>query len=120
MKSVILVVEDDDVIRDLLQELLEDEGYVVRSARNGLEGLGLVDSVCPDLIISDVVMPKLDGFGFREAAREAGCRARFILMSAMARFGPWQDAVFLPKPFEVEQLLEIVAKELAVPKVCVE
>ena len=117
MTSVILVVEDDDVIRDLLQDLLEDEGYVVSSARNGAEGLEMVDSVCPDLVISDVVMPKLDGFGLREAARKAGCRSRFILMSAMARFGPWQDAVFLPKPFEVEQLLEIVERELAAPKV---
>ena len=120
MSSVILVVEDDDVIRSLLQDLLEDEGYIVRSAHNGLEALGLVDSVCPDLVISDVVMPKLDGFGFREAARKAGCRSRFILMSAMARFGPWQDAVFLPKPFEVEQLLAMVEKELAAPKLVFE
>lgn len=117
MSPTILVVEDDDVIRELLQELLEDEGYAVRSARNGLEGLELIDSVCPDLIISDVVMPKLDGFGFREAARKGGCRARFILMSAMARFGPWHDAVFLAKPFEVEHLLKTVERELAAPKI---
>lgn len=116
MSPTILVVEDDDVIRDLLQDLLEDEGYRVRSARNGLEGLNLIDEVCPDLIISDVVMPKLDGFGFREAARKEGCQARFILMSAMARFGPWHDAVFLPKPFEVDHLLKIVERELELAK----
>jgi two-component system response regulator AtoC len=116
MNPVILVVEDDDVIRDLLQDLLEDEGYRVRSAHNGQEGLDLIDEVCPDLIISDVVMPKLDGFGLREAARKEGCRARFILMSAMARTGPWHDAVFLPKPFEVDHLLKIVERELALAK----
>jgi len=116
MNSVILVVEDDDAIRDLLHDLLLDEGYVVQSARNGLEALGLVDSICPDLVITDIVMPKLDGFGFREAARQAGCQARFILMSAIARFGPWQDAVFLPKPFEIDQLLTLVEHELAAPK----
>ena len=116
MSAVILVVEDDEVIRDLLQALLEDEGYTVRSASNGLEALASVDLVRPDLIITDLVMPKLDGFGFRQAARKAGCDARFILMSAMARVGPWQDAVFLPKPFEVDQLLELVETELAAPK----
>jgi DNA-binding NtrC family response regulator len=113
MSPMILVVEDDDVIRDLLRELLDDEGYRVRSASNGLDALNMIDEVCPDLIISAVVMPKLDGFGFREAARKEGCRARFILMSAMARFGPWHDAVFLPKPFEVDHLLKIVERELA-------
>jgi len=116
VSAVILVVEDDEVIRDLLQALLEDEGYTVRSASNGLEALASVDLVRPDLIITDLVMPKLDGFGFRQAARKAGCDARFILMSAMARVGPWQDAVFLPKPFEVDQLLELVETELAAPK----
>jgi len=116
VSAVILVVEDDEVIRDLLQALLEDEGYTVRSASNGLEALASVDLVRPDLIITDLVMPKLDGFGFRQAARKVGCDARFILMSAMARVGPWQDAVFLPKPFEVDQLLELVETELAAPK----
>ena len=115
MNPKILVVEDDDVIRELLTDLLESEGYAVRAASDGQEALDCLPSVSPDLVISDLVMPKVDGLQLRTAARENGCPARFILMSAMRRFGPWQDAVFLPKPFEIEKLLSLVEHELAAP-----
>lgn len=115
MSPTILVVEDDAVIRELLMELLESEGYIVRTAPDGQEALDGLKVDCPDLVISDLAMPRLDGARLRKAAREAHCPARFILMSAMRKHGSWHDAVFLPKPFDIDQLLNLVERELAAP-----
>jgi len=60
----ILVVEDTDDIRDLLVDLLEVDGYTVDSATNGVEGLEKALASPPDLIISDILMPEMDGFEF--------------------------------------------------------
>jgi len=60
----ILVVEDTDDIRDLLVDLLEVDGYTVDSAINGIEGLEKALASPPDLIISDILMPEMDGFEF--------------------------------------------------------
>src|SRR4029078_6427110 len=57
----ILIVDDDDKVLDLLLELLAQEGYEVSGARNGSEALDLAVTFEPDVVISDVVMPVLDG-----------------------------------------------------------
>lgn len=57
----VLIVDDDDKVLDLLVELLADDGYEVSAARNGSEGLDIAASFEPDVIISDVVMPIIDG-----------------------------------------------------------
>ena len=61
MSSRILIVEDEPGMIELLTVALEDEGYEISIASNGEQGLKKVDDEEPDLIISDVVMPKLDG-----------------------------------------------------------
>lgn len=58
----ILIVDDDDKVLDLLIDLLTEEGYEVLGATNGSEALGLVSSFAPDVVLSDVVMPIVDGF----------------------------------------------------------
>lgn len=65
----ILVVEDNDVLRDGLRLLLELEGYLVVSAANGRDALERMSSFSPDLILSDINMPEMDGFAFFEAVR---------------------------------------------------
>ena len=113
MTTRIFVAEDDAVIRELLRDLLESEGYVVELAEDGQAALERLRDFCPDLVITDMVMPRLDGSQLRAAAKHEGCAARFILMSAMRKYGPLPDAVFLPKPFEIDQLLSLVEHELA-------
>ncbi len=61
MKKKILLVDDDDGLRDLYREELEDEGYEVLPAINGKEALQKLEKEKPDLIVLDVVMPKMDG-----------------------------------------------------------
>ncbi|NJN18643.1 MAG: ammonium transporter [Oscillochloris sp.] len=68
-KPVILVVEDDDTTRGMLQRLLEREGWLVKTAENGEVALGRVTEQRPDLILLDLMMPKMDGFEVISALR---------------------------------------------------
>jgi CheY-like chemotaxis protein len=63
MPVKILVIDDDPDIRDVLDVLLEGEGYDVTAARDGEEGLAKIKEENPNLIILDLLMPKLDGYG---------------------------------------------------------
>lgn len=61
MKDKILFVDDDEGLRDLYEEVLVEEGYEVLTARNGKEALQKLEKGKPDLIVLDIVMPKMDG-----------------------------------------------------------
>lgn len=63
-KDLILVVDDDDDVNNLLDTVLSKKGYQVLTASDGVEGIKLVEAHSPDLIISDIIMPNLDGFEF--------------------------------------------------------
>ncbi len=63
MAKKILIVEDEEILLNLLQKKLGQEGYDVSVARDGEEGLKLIREIRPDLILLDIVMPKIDGFG---------------------------------------------------------
>ena len=66
MMPQILVVEDDDAIRELVSDVLRDDGYDVREATNGVEALGRIREERPDLIVLDLMMPVMDGWTFVE------------------------------------------------------
>jgi DNA-binding response OmpR family regulator len=61
MKKKVLLVDDDEGLRELYREELEDEGYEVLTAKNGKEALQKLETGKPDLIVLDIVMPKMDG-----------------------------------------------------------
>jgi DNA-binding response OmpR family regulator len=63
MPGKILVVDDDPDIRDAVTMILESQGYTVVTAQDGLEGLATLKAENPDMLILDLMMPKLDGFG---------------------------------------------------------
>lgn len=65
----ILIIEDEPQIRDIIQEILECEGYRTLEADNGLTGLQLAQQSPPDLIVCDVMMPELDGFDVLKGLR---------------------------------------------------
>src|SRR5947199_5962057 len=67
--KTILIVDDSQTIRDMLQVALSDGGYKVVAARDGQEALEILDDLRPDAIITDINMPRLDGFGFIEGVR---------------------------------------------------
>ena len=69
MAEQILIVEDDLAMSSGIRDMLEMNGYRVRLAENGVEGLKALELFPPDLIISDIMMPEMDGFEFLEAVR---------------------------------------------------
>lgn len=86
MSARIAVVEDEAEIRSLIVEELEDEGYQVACAENGKAGLELIQSFKPQLVLSDITMPVLDGYGMLEGLRElkAFHSTPIVFLSALA------------------------------------
>ena len=80
----LLIVEDNHDLRNGLKDILTFEGFTVLSAGNGREGLNQLNAVWPDLIISDITMPEMDGYQFYEAvrARPEGVMVPFIFLTA--------------------------------------
>ena len=68
-QEIIVIAEDNNVLRLALEEMLSIEGYVVMAASNGVEALSHMDMLTPDLIISDIAMPEMDGYSFFERVR---------------------------------------------------
>jgi two-component system, sensor histidine kinase and response regulator len=108
----ILVVEDDDSIRESLRETFEDAGYDTDTACNGQEALDLLrdGSVHPDLIILDLVMPVLDGNRFYQAMQSDPvlCHIPVIVSTSTPSRAP-KGLLVVPKPVRLDQLLETVA-----------
>jgi DNA-binding response OmpR family regulator len=77
-----MIVEDDVNQRKLMSAVLEQYGYTVICADNGLNALEQLDKKHVDLIILDIMMPKMDGFEFTEALRQSGCNIPILMVSA--------------------------------------
>jgi CheY-like chemotaxis protein len=111
----ILVVDDDPLIRSTLTEALSDEGYHTIPAEHGRAALAAMEQCRPDLILLDLMMPELDGIGFRrEQRRRPHLRdIPVVVLSASQRL--WLDAAMLApaavleKPFGLDALLDTVA-----------
>ncbi len=112
----ILVVDDEAAIRNLLDDLLGDEGYVVYTASNGRAALEMVQQERPDLILMDVMMPELDGLETlrRLRAVEDSAVVPVILMSAAAYLTPdsADGMTFISKPFNLDHVLGVVSHML--------
>ena len=110
----ILVVDDEPVIRDVLTALFTGEGYAVRTAGDGFVALELMADAPPDLVIADIIMPRLDGWGLLTRLRDRHPGVPVILLSATFRGNPPDGVVFVAKPFDIDHLLAVVASMLAI------
>jgi DNA-binding response OmpR family regulator len=102
----ILVVDDDPHARRAVARLLVEEGYETTEAADGEEASGLLASWRPDLVVTDLEMPRLDGWGLVEEVRRRRPGTPVLVLSA--RCDPVADTVaegFFPKPVCVESLL---------------
>ncbi|MGE0455042.1 MAG: sensor histidine kinase [Vicinamibacteria bacterium] len=81
----ILVVDDDDLVRDTVRDILDAEGFEVAVARNGVEALRVLEGQAPDLVLSDVMMPEMDGHRFYEEvrARPEWLAVPFVFLTAL-------------------------------------
>ena len=70
MPKKVLIIEDEDILRNLLQKRISKEGYEVFTAKNGQAGLEVMKETLPDVILLDIVMPKLGGFEVMEKMRQ--------------------------------------------------
>lgn len=118
-RNTILVVDDDDDIRELLRDRLEYMDHNVLTARNGREGVDTILAESPDLVLLDIQMPILDGFGVLREVLENGVDVPIIMITAN---GTVQKAVkamqmgasdFLMKPFQPEAIEQRVNRALS-------
>jgi CheY-like chemotaxis protein len=116
MFPTILVVDDDAALRCLLAITLEDAGYRVEEARDGIQALEQIGRAPPDLILTDVRMPRLDGMGLARLLVPHTPPIPLILMSADP-LSPDCSLPFIRKPFEIEALLTLMARTLPVSPV---
>lgn len=112
-KRSILVVDDDPLMRDLLQRLLQGLGYLVRVAENGLDAKTIANLEDFDIIVSDITMPLLSGIELLKYVK-ANLKSKMILMTGFSEILEAQSAyllgaeAFLAKPFKKEDLLAAV------------
>ena len=108
----VLVVDDEPDIRATVAEMLSLEGYAVDEAANGAEALVMLEASAPDLVLLDMRMPVLDGWGFASAVRDRGLRVPIVVMTAARDAGRWAAEIAasgtLAKPFGFEDLISAV------------
>ncbi len=115
MPKTIFVIDDDLGMQLVLEIALKDAGYEMVAASDGLQGIERLATLQPDLVISDVMMPQLDGVQvfnlLKQRLQDQGIP--IIIMTALSR-KPWfadmeaEGAVIIQKPFEVDHLLDMI------------
>ncbi len=102
-----MVVDDDALVRDSIVAIMEDLCDEVYAASDGVEGLEVLERH-PDIsvVVTDIAMPRLDGIGFAEQARQAHPDLKVLFVSGLQR--PPASEEFLPKPFPRRALVSAV------------
>ncbi|ABY33965.1 MAG TPA: response regulator [Chloroflexus aurantiacus] len=119
-KGTIFIIDDDLGLQNILSIALRNAGYDVVLARDGLEGLRMLEHLSPSLVISDIMMPNMDGVEtfqrIKERLQDNGIP--IFLITALNR-KPWfadleaEGAVIIQKPFEVHHLVELIDRTLS-------
>src|SRR6476469_9663633 len=120
MAGQVLLVDDEPGLREAVQAYLEDSGFAVEVAGNAQEGWQLLQQRLPDLVISDVMMPQVDGYQFLKQVREDP-RYKALPVVFLTAKGMKSDRIqgyqagcdaYLPKPFDPDELVAIVGNLL--------
>jgi CheY-like chemotaxis protein len=116
----ILVIEDEDTVRENILELLDAEGFDAIAAENGRIGLNLAQQQLPDLILCDVRMPELDGYGVLTGLQQQPITAAipFIFLTAKAAKTDLSHGLelgataYITKPFTLAELLGVIESQI--------
>jgi len=118
VSATILIIDDDPAIREMLGIHLRNAGYQVQSAKDGIEGGHAILKTRPDLVITDVQMPHMDGFELVEALR-SDKSVPYIPVIMLTSETEWDDRGkrlgvngYVTKPVRADRLLSIVAEHL--------
>jgi DNA-binding response OmpR family regulator len=112
IQRVVLVVDDERRMVDLIADVLESEGFAVKCACDGLEALHEIKQKRPDLVITDILMPGLDGISLARKILGEKHPIPIILMSASRRQLTEFNAPFIAKPFEIDDLVALARKHV--------
>lgn len=106
----VLVVDDERDIRMVVSEILSEEGYQVAGAEDGAAALTQLYAFRPQLVLLDLMMPRMDGWEFRRAQRSDPevCDIPVLVLSALGRQDDLEVAGYIDKPFALEELLSAV------------
>lgn len=125
--KTILIVEDEETVRKVLQKLLEAKGFRVATANDGLEGMKYLENNVPDLMLVDVMMPRLDGLTFVKAVRyrseqqKSLPRIPFIFITAKADARSMVQGInagakgYITKPFAISAVMKKIYEALNIP-----
>jgi CRP-like cAMP-binding protein/ActR/RegA family two-component response regulator len=120
MNKKIALIEDNHEMRENIQEILELANYTVFAAENGKKGVELIKSEKPDLILCDIMMPELDGYGvlYMVSKNPETASIPFIFLTAKSEKDDFRKGMnmgaddYLTKPFEDTELLDAIEKRL--------
>jgi two-component system, chemotaxis family, chemotaxis protein CheY len=113
--SKILIADDSQFMRGILKDIVEGAGHTAVEAENGTQVLEKLVSESPDLVLLDIIMPELDGFG---VLQQQGQQAKFIVISAVGQEKMVQEARaigaldYITKPFEASAVIAAINKAL--------
>ena len=109
-----LVVEDEKHLNRMISEAILDEGYSVDSCFNGLEALELCECAQYDVIVLDIMMPKMDGFEFVRRIRENGCKTPAVYLTSRDSVSDKVRGLesggdyYMVKPFDFRELIAVI------------
>ncbi len=120
MDATILVVDDDPTIRTLITRVLTRVGYQVQEAEDGLSALAQIALTRPALVLTDLMMPRMNGDALIVQVRQPPDPIPCILMTAFHRDSPPDDVPLLAKPFAIPDLVRLVDSVLSRPSASTE
>src|SRR4030066_811088 len=106
----ILIIEDEKSLKEVLRILLEEEGYEITAASNGLEGMDYIQNDIFDLVVTDIKMPKADGFEVLKKVKAISPSTIVIMITAFATTESTieamkEDAIqYIHKPFKIDEI----------------
>jgi two-component system chemotaxis response regulator CheY len=121
VSKIILTVDDSRTMRDMLRLALTDAGFEVMQAEDGLHGLEVLQGRAPDVIVTDINMPRMDGYGFIEGVRADPARRAIPILVLSTESSPEKkmrarDAGatgWIVKPFTPEKLVDAIRRVAA-------
>ncbi len=118
-KPSVLIADDDAALNQVLTSELTEKGYSVRTAADGQAAIALIDREDLDLVVLDIMMPSLNGFGVLRHIKEKAPHVKVIMLTAYGDLANAMEAKrlgaddFIGKPYQVEELLESFERLLA-------